>query len=419
MLFCLAAKPLSAKLDSPGTAELKLGENDWPWWRGPFRNGHAIEQSVPLHWGPDQNIVWKTSLPGQGHGSPTVVGDRIFLACADEDRRTQSIICLSRKDGRLLWKTQVHRGGWEGRIHARNTQASPTIACDGERVFIPLMHKEQIWLTALDLDGERVWQKRLSSFDSHWGYSSSPLIYENLVIVVADHHGGGRLAAFNRADGKQVWQVERPKMPNYASPVVYTLAGKDQLILPGCDMIAGYHPRSGRLLWSSPGISTVETIGTAVADGNRVYASGGYPKSETACVKADGSGELVWRNSTKVYAPSLLANRGYLYSMTDNGIAWCWDAATGQRMWREKEGGNFNASPTLVGERIYIPSEEGKTLVFSATPSGFELLAENQLGEEVWASPTICGNRIYLRVVHREGSQRREVLYCIGKSSGI
>jgi outer membrane protein assembly factor BamB len=133
-----------------------------------------------------------------------------------------------------------------------------------------------------------------------------------------------------------------------------------------------------------------------------------------SAVRADGSGKLAWENNVRVYVPSLLIQDGYLFGVTDAGVATCWLAATGEEQWKGRLGGTFSASPVLVGERIYATNEAGVTFVFKASREKFELLAENQLGNEVFATPVICGGKIYLRVAEREGDRRQELLYCIG-----
>ncbi|MDA0346978.1 MAG: PQQ-binding-like beta-propeller repeat protein [Verrucomicrobia bacterium] len=413
IFFAWYPTSLRAIIDSPGAKELGISENDWPWWRGPNRNGHAQNQRIPTEWDETKNIIWKTPIPGRGHSTPTVVGESVFLLTSDEANKTQSAMCLNRSTGALQWITQLHQGGWLGRIHDRNSQATPTIACDGKRIFATFMYNEQIWLSALNINGEILWQKKASEFSSHWGYSTSPAIYNNLVIVSADHKNGGELTGFDQETGKVVWKTSRPQIPNYASPVIFSINGQDQLILPGCEILASYNPSDGKLNWSSP-VTTQETVGSAVTDGQRIYASGGWPKTETACVSGDGTGELIWRNSIKVYAPSMLVTKGHLYTMTDNGFAYCWNTETGKMMWRNKFGGNFSASLVLVGDQLFASSEQGKTVIFKANPEAFEIVAENQLGDEIWATPVICGDRIYLRVAHHEADGRQEVLYCIG-----
>ena len=156
------------------------------------------------------------------------------FSTADEEKQSQYVICLDRDSGNTLWNKQIHQGGWQGRIHKRNTQASSTLASDGERVFTVFMHDAKIWITALDLNGNTLWQDVASDFASHWGYSTSPVLYDELVIVASDHKEGGNLTAYNRKTGKKVWNVTRPAIPNYATPVVYNIDGEDQLLVPGC-----------------------------------------------------------------------------------------------------------------------------------------------------------------------------------------
>jgi outer membrane protein assembly factor BamB len=154
-------------------------------------------------------------------------------------------------------------------------------------------------------------------------------------------------------------------------------------------------------------------VTTVVTDGERIFVSGGWPKNFTMAVVADGSGKIAWQNNTRVYVPSMIAKAGHLYAVTDAGIAICWKSETGEELWKERLGGDFFASPVMVGERIYASNVRGQTFVFEATPARFRILAQNQLGDEAYASPVICDNRIYLRVAKR-GDSRQEFLYCIG-----
>ena len=399
---------------APGTDGMSLGTSDWPWWRGTQRDGIIDNQSLPLEWSETKNVLWKAPIPGRGHGSPIIVGERVFLATADEDKESQYVICLDRVSGKTLWNEQIHQGVWQDRIHKRNTQASSTLANDGERVFTVFMHDAKIWITALDFEGNTLWQDVASDFASHWGYSTSPVLYNELVIVASDHKEGGNITAYNRETGKKAWNVSRPAIPNYATPVVYNIDGKDQLLVPGCDLICSYDPNTGRENWSIEA-TTRETIGSIVRNGNLIYASGGYPKHETVCITASNTPEIVWISPIRVYAPSLLAHDGYLYAVTDNGLAHCWDGKDGSLKWREKAGGSYSASPVLVDGRIYVSNEQGDTIVFSPNPEKFELLATNQLGNEIWASPVVANDRLFLRVAHTEGENRSESIYCIGE----
>jgi outer membrane protein assembly factor BamB len=395
--------------------ESKLAGNDWPGWRGPEHNGIAdARQNLPLHWSETENVLWKTKVPGRGHASPTVVGNRVFLATADETNEIQSILCYDRRDGRQLWKVDVHTGGLERRGHQKSSQASSTVASDGERVFANFLHNGAIYTTALGLDGKQFWQTKVSEFVTHQGFGSSPAVYRSLVIVSTDNKGGGVVAALDRRDGKIVWQQSRPKQPNYTSPALLNVAGREQAVLAGCDHISSFDPLTGQRLWEIEG-STTECVGSIVTDGTLVFASGGYPDKLTIAVRGDGSGQIAWQNSVQTYVPSMLVYDRHLYTVTDGGVALCWESATGEEVWKSRLGGTFNASLVLVGDHILASNQEGDTFIFKADPNKFELIAKSHLGEDVFATPTVCGGTIYLRVAQRSGDVRQEWLYAIGQ----
>jgi outer membrane protein assembly factor BamB len=156
-------------------------------------------------------------------------------------------------------------------------------------------------------------------------------------------------------------------------------------------------------------------VTTTVTDGQRVYSSGGYPRNHIAAYRADGTGTVDWENGERVYVPSLLYSRGHLYCILDAGIAACFDAATGEEKWKQRLGGNFSASPVMIGDTILATDESGQTHVFRATPEKFEAIVVNRLGDETFASPAVCGGRIYFRVAVTSGERRQEKLVCIGK----
>lgn len=390
-------------------------ENDWPWWRGPSRDGHAPKTAnPPTTWSETKNVVWKTPLPGRGHSSPVIVGDRIFLTTADDAKQQQSLIALSRKTGKQLWTKEISQGGFP-KLHPKNTHATPSVACDGERLFVVICHHETVQLTVFDLEGKQVWQKTVSQFRPRryeYGYAPSPLIYRGTVIIAAEYDGEASLAAFDRESGKEIWRTPRPGNISYSSPVVAHLAGRDQLLLSGADQVCSYDPNDGKLLWSAPG-TTAATCGTIVWDGDIVFASGGYPKSETLAIKADGSGEVLWKNSKKCYEQSMLATGGHLYALTDEGIVYCWRGRDGEELWNKRLRGPVSASPVLAGGNIYCCDEMGTFYVFKANPEKFELVSRNQLLDDSFASPAVSGNQLFLRVA-KLGRQRAEFLYCLG-----
>lgn len=398
---------------SPATAA--IAATDWPAWRGPTRDGLAAPgQSPPIQWSETENVLWKVPLPGRGHSSPTVVGERIYLATADPVTKSQSVLCLDRKSGKLLWQSEVHAANAESGKHGNSSAASSTVACDGERLFINFLNAGAVHTSALDLTGKVLWQRKVCDFVAHQGFASSPVLHAALVLVAADHRGGGVIAALDQKTGAPVWSEARPKLPNYTTPAIVQAGGRTQMVLAGCNLLTSLDPLTGKKFWEVAG-STEECVVTMVTDGVRVFAGGGYPKNHTVAVLADGSGTVAWQNTARVYVPSMIVQAGHLYAVMDAGVAACWKSDTGEELWKERLGGDFFASPVRVDDRIYASNVSGKTFVFTATPKSFQLLAQNQLGEEAYASPVICGSRVYLRVATK-GTARQEFLYCIGSA---
>lgn len=413
----LLLSPLTATRadEAPATSAkpIAVGAADWPWWRGPTRDGVADpKQHPPLKWSATENVLWQVNVPGRGHGSPTVVGDHVYLAAADHDKEIQSVLCFDRLTGKQVWAKDIHKGGFEKKGNTRSSLASSSAACDGKRVFINFLHDGAIYTTCLDTAGEQRWQKKITDYVLHQGFGSSPALYENLVIVSADNKGTGIIAALERETGKEVWRHERPKLPNYPSPIVLKVGGKDQVFMIGCDLVTSLDPKTGKVNWETKG-STTECVTSTVTDGARIFTSGGYPKNHVSAVLADGSGKVAWENGTRVYVPSMLLKDGYLYAATDGAVATCWKSDTGKKVWESRLNGTFNASPVLVGDLIFATNEAGRTYIFKAKPEGYENVGENQLGEDVFATPAICGDCIYMRVAAPGKGQRQEMLYCV------
>lgn len=392
--------------------------SDWPWWRGPRRNGHCDDQQIPARFGNAENVIWKSPIPGRGHGSPIVVAGRVVVATADVAQQIQSVLAYDLDTGKQLWTKEVNQGGFPEQNHPKNTEASTTLASDGERLYVTFYHHGQIQLTALDLEGQLVWQKTVvrpfNPKKYQYGYGPSPILYKNLVIVAAEYDGkSSALVAFDRRRGREVWRTPRPGDVTFSSPVVAHVAGRDQLLISGSKKVASYDPRNGGLLWEVPGTSET-TCGTMVWDDHLVFASGGYPKSETIAVAADGSRDVAWKNNQKCYEQSMMLVDGYLYGLTDKGVLYCWRSQDGQEAWRQRLGGPVSASPIYAGGLIYWANERGRMYVFRPNPEKFDLVAENRIGDESFASPAVSGSRMLLRVAEGQ-PQRQEFLICIGQ----
>ena len=405
----------SAPADAP---DLVAAATDWPSWRGPSRNGLAGDQNIPLEWDESRNVLWRTPVPGRGHASPTIVGDSIYLATADEQKQTQSVLSFDRKTGQQKWAKQLHQGGFPGpsQMHHNSTHANPTVVSDGEHMFAAFLNHDAIHLTALTADGQQAWQTEVGPFNSHYGYAPSPTIYKSIIIVAGDNKGGSYIAAVDRKTGDLVWRKRRSNAGSYSSPVVARVDGKDQLLISGGEQIVSYNPLNGEELWSASGTANA-TCGTVVWDDENVYASGGFPQHETVCVAGDGSGKRIWHSRKYCYEQSLLLTNGYLYAYTNKGLAVCWDAKTGKEMWLARLKTPVSASPVLVGDNIICANEDGGFYVFKADPKEFRLISKNQLGSQSFASPVVCGDRLYLRVAHGRTTDRQEYLYCIGNQS--
>jgi outer membrane protein assembly factor BamB len=408
----LLVLPLLA-LTLAGPAGLpEVSINDWPWWRGPGLDGKSRDQQVPVKWTTTQNVLWRTAVPGRGHSSPILWGERLFLTTADEQAQTQSVLAFDRKSGKALWSSVAHKGGLP-RKHGKNTHASATLACDGEKVYAVFINSDALHVSALDLDGKVVWQQKAGGFQSEHGYGSSPVLHGSLVIVLGDSRKDNFVAGLDRATGKVVWKTPRTttgKHGGYATPVVATLAGRPQLILTGYHQVTSYDPDTGKLIWSCAGPSEVTACTAACGDGI-VFATGGFPEKELLAIRADGRGDvtkthLLWKTNKGVtYVPSPLYHEGRLYVVNDGGVATCYEGKTGKEVWQDRLPGAFSSSPILVGDRIYVTSEVGKTFVLKAGGK-FELIATNDLGDGGFATPAVCGGRIFLRT--------SQFLYCIG-----
>ncbi|QGJ72086.1 Outer membrane biogenesis protein BamB [Planctomycetales bacterium 10988] len=389
-----------------------LAQN-WPWWRGFYENGHMPGSEAPKEWTTSEGIRWQEKLPGSGHSSPVLWQDRLYLTTAIEDSEKKELLAFDRTTGKQQWQTTLHEGGWLG-IHSKNTQASATPAIDGSRIYCAFMVTQNdssgIWVSAVDFEGNLLWQERAGPFVSQHGYGSSPILYQDLIIILGDNASNGFLAALSRETGEIIWRIKRPRMNNYSTPLVAKIAGRDQLIVHGAEQVISYNPNNGKEIWRYQGVAPT-CANTPVYDEDHVYVSGGYPKKEVTCIRADGEGDvtethLVWKGRKSVaYVPSMLIDEDRLYSISDNGIAICYDSATGNIHWQERLAGATTASPILVGEQIYFCDEKGSTYIVKASDE-YELIAENFLDEAIFATPVAFEGMLYLRT---ESS-----LFCLG-----
>jgi outer membrane protein assembly factor BamB len=387
---------------------------DWPRFRGPNGTGVVEDKDVPVRWTAD-NILWKIKLPGTGHSSPIVWGDRIFLLSATPTERL--LVCLD-TTGKQLWAKAAP--GKVGKTHTKNSLASSTPATDGERVYCIFWDGKAVSLYAYDFTGTLVWQQDLGSFKSQHGPGFSPIVHAGLVFVNDDQDGSAVLLAFDAKTGKKVWSQERKAFRScYSTPFINTQATDGpELVVASTAGLAGYRPADGKenwhYDWSFTGMA-LRTVGSAIAGDGMVFAIAGDGNGARSMigVKLGGKGDVtktnhVWEKDTGTpYVPTPVYRDGHLYQVSDDGFASCVDPKTGTAVWRARMGSPMSASPVMIDGKVYVPGEKGDIFVFDAVPTGYKLLAKNPLGELVYSTPAVSNNRLYVR-----GATH---LFCIGK----
>jgi outer membrane protein assembly factor BamB len=385
---------------------------EWPGWRGPRGDGTSLETNVPTRWSGSENVVWKTPVPGEGHSSPIVWGDRVFLTTALVETKERMLLCFDRKSGKPLWRQTVITAPLEAK-HPENGYASSTPVTDGEKVYVTFLDGKEVVVAAYDFAGQRKWIARPGRFDSPWGFCHSPVLLDDKVLVACCGRSSGFIAALNRLDGEKVWRVE-PKqcVQAFSSPLVRKMAGRVQMIVPANSMVASYDPRDGTVLWTLDGPSK-EFVTTPVFSEKTglLLCISSWPARILVAVKPDGQGDvtkqkMVWRTRQGgPYVPSPIAVGDYFLTASDTQELYCYDAAGGTILWKREDPGQHHASPVAASGLVYFLRDDGVMTVVKAGPK-FEVVARNALGEKTYASPAISRGQIFLRSFNH--------LYCIG-----
>jgi len=413
----LGLKVSARRMTSSAALLLFLGQaagvlaEDWPCWRGPRLDGTSLETNVPVYWNATSNIAWKTELPGAGHASPIVFGDRVFTVSALADTQERLLLCLDRKTGELLWKQKVLSAPFEQK-HELNSFASSTPATDGERIYVSFLDRDHMFAAAYDFQGKELWNNRPGPFSSMHGFCSSPLIYRDKVILNGDHDGDSYLVALSRTDGRMIWKTARENHTrSYCAPLIREMAGRQQMVLSGDKCVASYDPEEGERRWVIDG-PTEQFVASPVYSEKTglVYITGGFPAHHILAIRPNGTGNvtgthIVWRTTKgAAYVPSPIIAGDYFLVVSDSGVAYCFEAANGNVAWTERLGVE-HASLVSAEGRVYFLNDRGVMNVVKPGPQ-FVRLAENDLGESFFASPAISRGQIFLR-----GEKH---LFCIG-----
>ena len=355
---------------------------DWPQWRGPLGTGVSPEKELPSRWGPD-TLAWKARLAGAGASSPVVWGDRIFvtsqrgrgnlkpgnhprlnrdepsaaekaLHLADEAERGTTFVveAFHRADGKRLWQHDVPADGDLMPVHDKHNLASPSPVTDGERVYAWFGTGQ---LVALTVEGKPIWQRNLGKeigpFQINWGHGSSPALHGDLLFLPCYHEPASYLLAVDKLTGKTRWKVDRGKdVKSYSTPVVVPGSAGDELVINTTEGIHAYEPATGKLLWHAGGTHNFGIPVPSFHDGV-LYASRGYRSGPYLAIRPGGRGDVSathvkWLVPTGApYISSLLHYQGLLYMASDSGVVTCLDPASGAKIWQERTGGIYSASP--------------------------------------------------------------------------
>ncbi len=417
-----------------------LAQN-WSSFRGPEAKGLADGFNPPIEWDVDMplNILWKTPISGLSHSSPIIWEDRVFIATVvsdnpnpefrrafalmgseaaisskDMDRQSWRLYCLDKNSGRILWEKIVLEGIPRNKRHPKNSHASQTPATNGKYVVVYFGSEG---LYGFDMEGNLQWSQDLGAMEHPmgWGFGSSPIIYKNLVIVQGDHNKNSFIAAFDLETGKKVWSTPRDVITSWSTPTVYEGETRTELLTNGTDYLIGYDPMTGKELWSLKGTSRQSIPTPFEANGLLYFFSGFHSVGPMFAIRPGGDGDITpaegenagphvsWRTDTGApEIPTPIVYEDYLYVVSNNGILNCYQAKTGERVYRERMGGvggAFTASLIAADGRIYLSSEDGEVYVIKAGPT-YELLALNSMGEVCLATPAVAPGMLVIRTQH-------------------
>jgi outer membrane protein assembly factor BamB len=382
---------------------VSLRAEEWPMWRGPKGNGHSAESTLPVRWSKSENIAWKVSIPGKGHSSPIIWGDKIFLTTAIEDQQQRMLLCLSRTTGKPLWERQVLVAPLEQK-HSLNNYASATPATDGQRVCVAFLDRPNLRLVCYDMDGNELWRVSPGAFRSMHGWAAAPILYKNLVILNCDQDADGFLVAYDKISGDERWRAKRPnRTRSYCVPLIAEAGGRMQMVLTGSKCTAAYDPDTGDELWMVDG-PTEQFVASPVLSDGIFFTTGGFPTFHYMGITPKG--EVLYHEKMGAYVPSPIAVDKHVYMVTDEGQAWCIETKTGNRLWSQRLGRHHRPSPVYADGYLYFLADDGEMFVLKASPK-FQLVAKNRLEEDCFASPAISRGQIFIRTVSN--------LYCIGK----
>lgn len=394
---------------------------NWPGWRGPRGDGTSNETGLPTEWDVEsgKNIAWKVPIPGEGHASPIVWDDAIFVVSCLKEQQERVLIRLDRRTGKVVWQKTVVKSQLETK-HNMNSYASSTPATDGKLIYVTFLEIDGhtidapnvgnvrpvtpgvVVVAAYDFDGNQKWQVKVGEFISAHGFCSSPVIYENLVVVNGDHDGKSYVLALEKATGKEVWKVARQYgIRSYVTPLIRDIDGQTQMVMSGSKAVISLDPKTGKQIWNIEG-PTEQFVASMVYDGTNFFMACGFPTHHVMAINPRGTGDVTnshvtWHVETaKCYVPSPVLLDGFLFVADDRGTGNCFNAKTGDRIWQDRLGRYFNSSLVAGNGHVYFQADDGVMKVVKPDDK-LNVVAENKLGEYISSSPAISHGQIFLR----------------------
>jgi len=436
--FCLAA--LCLVMSGALAPAYPPEELYWPYWRGPAADGMA-SGDAPLHWSDTKNVLWKTDIPGRGHSSPVVWGDRIFLTTAiptapparpeptanperggfgggntgPQPEHRFAVMCLDRKTGKVLWERTANTASpHEGYHTTYGSYASNSPVTDGKHVYAFFGSRG---MYCYDVNGTLIWKKDLGvqmRMRMAFGEGTAPVLHDDRVILIFDHEGDSFIVTLDKETGKEIWRVPRDEQSNWSAPLVVEYLGRKQIVVSATKRVRSYDFQTGKLIWECAGLG-LNTIPQPVRQEDLVFVMSGYRNPNLMAIRLGREGDLtgtdavVWSQTRgNSYTPSPVIHDNKLYVLTDSGLISCYNAGTGEPYYHQvrlPKTYSFKSSPVGVNGKLYLASENEDVVVLKMGEK-YEVLAVNTMTDEVFiATPAVTGGEIFLR------SQRR--LYCI------
>jgi outer membrane protein assembly factor BamB len=390
---------------------------NWPEYRGPHGNGHAVATGLPVRWSETENVLWKTPIHGKGWSSPVVWGDQVWLTTAPADGKQRFAVCVHRRTGKILHDIKVFDDPKPAFCIPFNSYASPTPVVEEGRVYV---HFGSCGTACLDTaTGKTLWSRRDLPCD-HWrGPGSSPIMYKGLLFIHFDGYDHQYVVALNKKNGKAVWKKDRAiaygtdngdLKKAYGTPSVITVGGKPQLVSSAAVATLAHDPFTGDEIWKVYH-GGMNSAARPVVAGDKVFVCSGDGGLGLVAVRPEGKGDVTkshvaWKlNRGAPNRSSLLVVGDLLYMVTDGGVASCVEPGTGRQLWQGRLAGQFVASPVEADGHIYLFNRDGTGYVAQAGRT-WKLLSTNRLEEGCMASPAIVGKTLIVRTIHH--------LYCIG-----